>query len=320
MNNIFDFSNVYMDSHSTYTFEELNEKEFLNNTLSLCRKKMGAHFNEFDFYIFSNQNNAIPASASIQNKKRRILIYISDEAAHSPSFLSENYFAVFKSYIGSGYSNYNSNIFPFPLGYINSFKANSEISMTNRHYDVFFSGNLNFNRWRFYKECSFLSLVPDFLYYKSMLHPIWRRRLIKLVGTDFTSASGKWYVKFNNGFKTGLDIKTYSSMLSRSKIVLSPKGFESTETFRLTEALSCGCVVISENLPNVPFYQGAPIIQVGNWREGLATAKALLKQPERLAKLYQDSVKWWNNNLSDEGVSRYIVESIAQLSKKKELV
>jgi hypothetical protein len=320
MNTIFNFLNVYIDNNSTYTFEELNEKEFLKNTLALCREKMGAHFNEFDFYIFSNQNNAIPASASVQNKKRKILIYISDEAAHSPSFLSEKYFAVFKSYIGSGYSYSNSNIFPFPLGYINSFKANPEISLENRQYDVFFSGNLNFNRWRFYKECSLLSFVPDFIFFKLMLHPSWRKQLIKLVGTDFTSASGKWYVKFNNGFKTGFDIETYSSMLSRSKIVLSPKGFESTETFRLTEALSCGCVVISEYLPNVPFYQGAPIIQVKNWKEGLATTKELLKYPQKLSQLHQDSIKWWNDNLSDEGVSRYIVESIAQLSEKKELV
>lgn len=309
-----------MDSNSTYIFENLNEKEYLKNTLRLCQKRMGDNFNEFDFYIFSNHNNSVPASASIQNKKRKILIYISDEAAHSPAFLSEKYFAIFKSYIGSKYSKHNSNIFPFPLGYVNCFKANSEIKLEDRQYDVFFSGNLNYSRWRFYKECSYLSLVPDFLYYRLMLRPTWRKQLVKLVGTDFTSTSKRWYVKFNKGFKTGLDIETYSSILSRSKIVLSPKGFESTETFRLTEALSCGCIVVSEGLPNVPFYQKSPIIQVENWREGLAVAKALLKQPARLVQLQQESIKWWNDNLSDSGVSRYIVMSIKQLSEKNKLV
>jgi hypothetical protein len=316
MNRIFNFSNVYLDSNSAYKFENLIETEYLENTLKFCQERMGYNFDEFDFYIFSNHNNSVPASASIQNKKRKVLIYISDEAAHSPAFLSENYFAIFKSYIGSKYSKHNSNIFPFPLGYVNCFKANSEIRLVDRQYDVFFSGNLNNSRWRLYKECSYLSLVPDFLFYKLMLRPTWRQRLFKLVGTDFTSTSRRWFVKFNNGFKTGLDIETYSSMLSRSKIVFSPKGFESTETFRLTEALSCGCIVISENLPNVPFYKGAPIIQVKNWKEGLAATRALLKQPERLAQLQQNSIKWWNDNLSDEGVSRYIVESIKQLSEK----
>ncbi|WP_439883025.1 glycosyltransferase [Pontibacter sp. MBLB2868] len=312
------FTNVFVDTNSTYTFNQLNEKEFLLSVLDNCSTLLGHRFDNFNFFIFSSHIDSIPASAALKHTKNKILIYISDEADHSVEHLKDDYFIIFKSYLNEFSDRKGSSIFPFPLGYVNGFKADQKKLILSRKYNLFFSGNLNFNRYAFYKHFTKLAFLPDNVFLRLILKDSLRNVLLKVLGTDFTSSVTKYYVKFNDKFRSGLSIADYSTILADSKIVLCPKGYVSSQTFRLTEALSCGCIVITEKLPDNYFYTGSPIIQVQSWREGLRLAENLLSNADELKRLHAESIGWWKERLSDRGIANYmamIIESMALQDK-----
>lgn len=66
---------------------------------------------------------------------------------------------------------------------------------------------------------------------------------------DISSLYDNAYIRFYSGFNNGDDYNKYAYYLQNSKIVLSPKGFHSTECFRFYEAMRQGCIVITEELP-----------------------------------------------------------------------
>jgi hypothetical protein len=225
-----------------------------------------------------------------------------------PSIFSNRYFAIFKSYIGK--NAVAKNVFPLVLGYVNAVPELPDKSIQDRKYNVFFRGNLNFNRIDFYRMFSRWRL---FLPSESFLTNEYYRRFLLKLGSDFSSFFSKSIIIFNSSFKGGFSPEKYGEVLADSKIVLCPKGFFMTECFRHFEAMRAGCIIISEQLPDTPFYSKSPIIQVDNWNEGIEIVRELVKDQDKLEEIHQMTLEWWKEKCSENATAKYIVDNIDEL-------
>jgi hypothetical protein len=311
-----EFDNVIYDSNSLYSWEELNEAEFLVRVFSELKEVLNDSFNDFFFVVFSDYGGGrAPNTVDLKVSKRKILIVVSDEYGADPSRLSGSYFAIFKAYIGQ--SKLKGNIFPFPLGYVKGVPLFKVEPIARRKVSVFFRGNLNTNRIDFYRSLFRLfGLLPA----QRFLRHKYYRKLLLWLRSDFSSEIPDSILVFNDGFKRGFSPETYGCVLADSKIVLSPKGFNSTECFRIYEAMRAGCVIISEKLPDVIFYKGSPVIQVDDWGEGVKRAKELMQDKEELQRLQLETVAWWNLKCSEKATAIYMSTSLMKLDRGVELV
>ena len=301
------YKNVFFDENSMCHFDELNEKEYLLNVIGQLSSTLGERAHKFCFIIFSGSNNKyIPASANHDFEgKKKILFYISDEFGKTAIELKNYYYRVFKSYLSHQAAN---NIFPFPLGHINgvNFSDAQILPVSQRQTDFFFCGNLNRNRIDFFKQFTNIKRAPSFI-----LQLIIKSNFIKEKAIEWgNTRTANNFIQFTTAFKRGLPVDEYNKKLLDSKIVFCPAGFNSKETFRHFEALSAGCIVISEKLPDTCLYQNAPIIQIGNWKEGVQIANSLINKPGEMLRLQNDSIKFYNHNYSPKAVAEFIISTL----------
>lgn len=306
-NDIFDFDNVFFDQHSTYSFAVLNESLYIQNLILELAKILDRRFSEYDFYVFSeHKTGKLPASKDIDRGKKKVLLYFSDESAQDVAHFADNYFAIFKSYIGA--SRLASNVFPLGIGYVKDVPVFPLVDIADRKYDVFFQGNLNTNRIDFYRAFSPLRrILPS----QKLLKTDWYSKLLLRLADNFNGRVGNSILVFNRAFKSGLNRWDYGKLLSESKIILCPKGFTQTECFRHYEAMRAGCVIVSEKLPDVPFYTGSPIIQVANWQQGIQVVEELLRNQQQLREVQLKTVQWWEDVCSERGMAKYIETCLA---------
>jgi len=98
--------------------------------------------------------------------------------------------------------------------------------------------------------------------------------------------------KFNEKI---IDVSKMSEILTSTEFIPCPNGFFHPETYRLYEALQCGCIPIVENaykyydrlFPNNPF------IKVGKW----ADAKAIIKNwnESQIKAKQEECNSWWSS-------------------------
>jgi hypothetical protein len=110
----------------------------------------------------------------------------------------------------------------------------------------------------------------------------------------------------------------YLKTLSDTKICLVPKGV-SYETFRYTEAFASGCIVITTVKPshvNTWFYENSPAIFIDSWSE--LTDDFITKiLSSDINKKYNENIEYYNNYLSPESNSRFIINKINEFLNKK---
>ena len=138
--------------------------------------------------------------------------------------------------------------------------------------------------------------------------------MLLTIQRDFKKAFPDSIIIFNKKFKEGFSVHEYGEVLAESKIVFSPKGFDSSECFRLYEAMRAGCIVISERLPDIEFYKDSPIIQIDDWEEGLTIAKRLLLNPYEMERLQEEITKWWEERCSEEAMAKFVFNKIKLLN------
>jgi hypothetical protein len=101
----------------------------------------------------------------------------------------------------------------------------------------------------------------------------------------------------------------YSEIMADTKICLAPRG-ASVETYRLFEALRCGCVVIGDRLPPHWFYEGCPVVQLEDWRDLDAAIEALTRDPQQLIELHRKSLNWWETKCSEKAVAAMLARCL----------
>src|SRR5690554_1803593 len=303
--------NIHYDPHSNFTFDQLNESLFIERLLENLMLILGLSFEEYEFWIFSNQypKKILPESINYSSRKKKVLLYFSDESGMDPASLADSYFAIFKSYMPK--HSESSNVFPLALGYVRGVPELSVLNINERKYNVFFQGNLNKNRIEFYRN---FSSVKGLLPSGNMLkHGLYRELLIRY-RSDYSSFFPNSRIVFNRSFKSGVNEEVYGEVLRDSKVVLFPRGVHSCESFRHYEAMRAGCVILSEQLPRNHLYEGSPIIEVENWSEGLKSVEDLLMNKQKLEKIQKEMVEWWNTRCSEKATAHFISSSLKMIS------
>jgi len=330
MEKIIFFKNVFFDEDLKKKKKKLYEKKnykkiesfffqinFINKFLSNLSNIMGKDFKRYNFYIYRS-NNIYESPKSIKiNHPKKILFYISNETDYIPLNLEKHFFCIFKCYLP--YQPKKSNIFSFPLNIIPDISIKKIIPIEKRKIDVFFIGNLNRNRLDFFRAFYSASKIFSKFSYKFIYSFLTRTNLIKkIIDVDLSNKiNGNNFIKFTNGFNAGIQYDKYLKLLNNSKVVLCPRGFMSSETFRHFEAIRAGSVVITEKLPNTNFYKKFPCVTVNNWTLGLKKAEKLILDVNRLKKMQNKIRVFYDKNLSEAATAKYVFNILKVLERKK---
>lgn len=195
-------------------------------------------------------------------------------------------------------------IYEIPLGYYKQLDLTMK-NMSDRTYDIYFAGSLRQNE---YSQRSIKRWIgePKSVSRKQMA------RSLEEMQKKYPKLQIKLSLISNFVESTHSSSATYSEELMNSKICLVPRG-ASFETFRFFEALRFGCVVVSEVLPPRWFYNGAPVIQIKQWRDLDKVLSDILSSENLMQKKHQESLNWWKEKCSELTVGEYIVESLNAL-------
>ncbi len=90
----------------------------------------------------------------------------------------------------------------------------------------------------------------------------------------------------------------YRDLLLDTIFVPCPRGTSSLDTYRLVEALECGCIPIVEKRPENYFaklFGNFPFLAVDHWSEAPMMINELLSDRKKLEKLRLSCNKWWIN-------------------------
>lgn len=296
---MFGLKNVSYCPESWVTEDKLCETKYLEDTMTHLRD-IFPEFDNYEFSILSTQDGDVTPAIRSVNKKN-ILIWISDELGYYPSDLSHKFDFIFKSYIKQT----EGNISPFPLGYVTEVPEFPYKDISQRKYNVFFSGNLNPNRRPFYYSLCrrLLKILPSSFNPKYLINHYTKDHILKIKSSFDNNFPHPSIIRFTNKFMSGISPEEYGKILSDTKIVLCPKGFHSTECYRHYEAMRAGCVIISEKLPNTYLYKDSPIIQVDNWNNIYGIVEDLLSNNTRLNELSLASRKWYEDTLSEKATA-----------------
>lgn len=332
MNQINFFNNVFFDEDIKKENSEIYKKKsyeknflifyhikFIEKFLNELSILLGKKFNDYFFYIYTNNKNELPKSITI-NHPKKILILISNEMKYIPFDLEKYFFCIFKSSLP--YEIRKSKIFPFPLNTISNLYLKKIIPIKKRKFDIFFCGNLNKYRLDLYHALSsnakIFSKISNKLFYTFLVGLGFKKRFVQR--NMSVGVNGKNFIKFTiglNGEGDGLPYDEYLRLLNDSKVALCPTGYMSTETFRHYEAIKSGCVIISNKLPDTYIFRKAPFVKINNWKEGLMKAEKLIMNTERLEDLQRKSILYHKTNLSEKFMAEYVLKKIRILENIK---
>ncbi len=250
------------------------------------------------YLIFGNQPVVIEDADAVLN-----VFLITDERQTPRPNLYDGNNIIFQSYYSElVFGKVYSNLFAFPLGYNGHLDLDSPVPFSERKINVFFSGNLHKGRREMFNFYSYLRYLPFFA----------QHRLQERIKSVYDNKYPSSYIRFTSGFARGLSLVEYADYIKNSKIVLTPRGSIAEECFRHYEAMKCGCIVVSERLPENHFFVGSPIIQVDTWNDADKIIKNLLENPAKMQKLHLASLQWWQEVMSESAVANYMAGIIGK--------
>jgi len=110
--------------------------------------------------------------------------------------------------------------------------------------------------------------------------------------------------------QTGLETSDYRSLFLKSKFALCPIGNVNLDTFRLYEALECGCIPVVTNISANQNYNPSywtcifkttniPFIIESNWDKCVERVQFLLSYPDLYKQMQHDVINFWYNYKSN---------------------
>jgi hypothetical protein len=208
----------------------------------------------------------------------KIAIHVGNEVSYDPKYY-EFFDVIFRFYLQEKCDYIK--IFPINIGFNSSGKYNISPNkgkkLSERTNDVFFMGNKSV-RYGFHNSINNLSKKYD--------------------------------ITFTDGFRSGLPIKDYYNKLSNSKICLVPNGM-SPETFRYSESLGSGCIVVTNEKINSWFYENSTAIFINDWSEVTEEFinNILLSN---IDVKYEENLDYYEKCLSPESNAKYIIKTIKE--------
>jgi hypothetical protein len=190
-------------------------------------------------------------------------------------------------------------IFSIPLGYFNSYVELPMKEVDDRQYDVSFLGSIQKNNAPIWSLKHWIE-NPKNLSRKVMISNI------KSVQLKYPSLRVKLLQTSSFGPTSN---ENYHETMMDTKICLVPRG-TSWESFRFYEGLMYGCILITESLPPVWFYENAPIIRISDWSELEIILPKLLENKVLMLEKHQESLNWWNTKCSEVIVGKYIADKL----------
>lgn len=327
---LFGYSNAFYDTASIYPWEKVYMQAYVKGLLDELSVSMD-QFSSYKFYFLHATEGIIPDSINDMYEKK-ILIQTGDQSGNEPAEkVMKSFLYIFKTHLRYQTDKYK-NLASYPLGLPSDTPLLPIKKISDRKYDVFYSGNLNNNRLVFYESllsyqshgikwtvariiicilkilCKYVKIKNIELKLKSLI--------FRINCYNFDNIFPKSYIRFTRAFQAGLNIDDYAKKLSESKIVLSPKGFFNTECFRLYEALRQGCIVITEPQPKKSrFYDKSRYIEIDKWDNIGDLISKLLKDNDKLQSMSDVGVKYFNDCLSPKGVAHYVIETLSQYKR-----
>lgn len=299
-----------------YKIEELLEYKRILKLITDIQSSFSIHESEGTLIVVAVEpimTELIDVSKK-SKQKNKVLIWIGEEKGLPvPKCIKDSYNIIFKNHIRK--EDITNQIFGFPLLLPDDSIEIPVVDWMNRSINIFFSGCLNMNRVPFYGclkpktnflESLFLKLLSlKFRGRKRLFEFFYRKKEY-----DLTQYYPNSLILFTRAFNTGLSKLDYINKTAVSKIILSPHGFASSECFRLYEAMRQGVVVITEILPDVPYYKNIPAIQVKDWENFSVLIHELLSNDKYLEELSLKSKMFYDQKLSDNAIAKYMIDRI----------
>lgn len=118
-------------------------------------------------------------------------------------------------------------------------------------------------------------------------------------------------LKLSSGFQESIKDagRVYFDELAHTQFCLAPRG-TTHETWRLCDGLRFGCIVIADRLPRHPFYEGSPILQIGDWRDLPALIENLLADPIRMHQLHERSLSYWRDVMCEDALAIRLAKAL----------
>lgn len=203
------------------------------------------------------------------------ILTAGDETGKPPKYAKDVGF-VFKHHLD--HDNIG-NVYHMPLPYPNKFCGNAKIPIKDRKHDIFFAGCKRGSRTMFVRELKY--------FMQKNLH-------------DY-----KFCVKITGKFGSGYKLQQYCDIMSNSKIILSPRGWVRPECLRFSEAVRCGCMIISEPHPDVTCFNDTPFYPLKQWTSA-NIAKAVKYCMENQENIYEGMIASWKNHFSPQAMAQKI--------------
>lgn len=206
------------------------------------------------------------------------IVHIADETYSNPTQSYENAAFVYRNYWHKKYV-VQPQVKCFPLGYKTGFWKNYPKQIKearNRKYTWSFAGQIN--------KSTRQDMISN----------------LKKISKHFI------YETQSFADPQALSTEKYRNLLLDSIFVPCPRGFWNLDSFRVYEALECGCIPIVEKQPLdyfTKFYGNHPFLSVNSWNEAPSLLQHLLNHPELLEQVQKDCYKWWKEykrNLQNE--------------------
>lgn len=242
-------------------------EHYFFDEMANCLYELG---NDLDYkiYITNNYQNLPEYGDNV------IAILTAGDERGNPPLYAKKVKYVFKHHLNKEKIN---NVIHMPLPPMAGFNPDCNKGWKERDIDVFFSGHcldekgrVLINRSDFYKHAKNLqSTIPD------------KKILIKTTKT----------------WNTGYDIKEYSNLMSRSKIILSPYGHHRPECIRFTEGVMAGCAIIACEQPDTQCYKETNYIKIDNnsWKDTSKHIRMILSFEKLWEKYHKSNIEAWKN-------------------------
>jgi hypothetical protein len=277
---------------------QIDGNSYRGKVYAELKKNLGS-FQDFLFVEYDSDDLEVPSARFYPHDKKVLIWTSSEKKLNEIHTIRNDFFHIFSNYYWD-----EENVTSIPLGYNNYFEANY-IPINERHYTMSFMGMLNKNR---IEMVSALTGISRFVIAAGIQFDT--KRTVKFLNgyLNLTDVRGKYFL--SNEFNSGVSPFQYCNAMRLSKIVLSPRGFINTETFRLYEAMQYGCIVLVDKLPNRKYYKDIPAIQIDNWYDGIKTAKKILKDEDLLLELSEKHKTFYEQKLSPKATAKIIIETL----------